>query len=314
MKWISARVAFDAKDPDSAAAMIAEIFNELGLQGVIVETPDEDPDLDWAEDALAAPENCSVTGFFPEDGRLASNKKKLEQSLARIYRGAGLWYRVEYSDVDDQDWAESWKTHFHPVRISEQMVVKPTWRQYTRQEGEILIELDPGMAFGTGTHPTTAMCLRLIERHMQPGFRIIDIGTGSGILLIAAAKLGATELAGIDSDPVAVGVAEENLRLNGIDKARFRIKTGNLADSVTGTYDMAAANILTTAVVSMIPEIPRLLREGGIFIASGILAENSGRVTAALKEHGFGVLEILTEDQWAGIAAKKSGTPYRNNF
>ncbi|MFW6334698.1 MAG: 50S ribosomal protein L11 methyltransferase, partial [Desulfosalsimonas sp.] len=164
MKWIKASVIFEAGDAETASVLIADIFYDLGLTGVITENPCEDPELDWADDALPAPENHSVTGFLPADGRLDESTRKLEQGLAELGSTLMAWYRVEYSEVEEQDWAESWKAHFHPVKISEGIVIKPTWREYFPQNHETVIELDPGMAFGTGTHPTTAMCLRLIER------------------------------------------------------------------------------------------------------------------------------------------------------
>ncbi|MCF8025357.1 MAG: 50S ribosomal protein L11 methyltransferase [Desulfobacteraceae bacterium] len=305
MKWIKTRVMFEAEDQESAAEMIADIFHDLGLQGVIMESPEQNPALDWAGDALPAPEQNAVIGFFADDGRLKKNRAELEKRLSDLQSKGGIQYRIHSSGIDEQDWAESWKIHFHPVKISERIVVKPTWRQYDRQGEQIVIELDPGMAFGTGTHPTTAMCLRLMEQYMMQGLRVLDIGTGSGILLIAAEKLGASALCGIDSDPVAVSVAEQNLRLNGIKENLFKLKTGNLVESVSESFDMAIANILTTTIVPMIPEIPRVLATGGIFIASGILAENKMTVTSALHESKFKVLEIMEEDGWIGIAAKK---------
>ncbi|MFP4158319.1 MAG: 50S ribosomal protein L11 methyltransferase [Desulfobacterales bacterium] len=306
MKWIKASVIFEAGDPETASFLIADIFYDLGLTGVITENPVEYPELDWADDALPAPENHSVTGFLPEDGRLDESTRKLEQGLAELGSTLMAWYRVEYSEVEEQDWAESWKAHFHPVKISEGIVIKPTWRDYFPQNHETVIELDPGMAFGTGTHPTTAMCLRLIERFMKPGFRVLDIGTGSGILMVAAARLGAGMLLGVDNDPVAVGVAEENLLVNGVEKEKFKLNTGNLVDAVTGTWDLAAANILTATIVPMIPQIPSVLAPGAVFIASGILGINKDSVSEALEKSGFEILEILSEDEWIGIAARKT--------
>ncbi len=311
MKWIRTRVTYEAQDPETAAAMIADIFYDLGLEGVLMEGPDTnaDPELDWAQDALPALEQHAVVGFFSDDERLAQNRRELEQRLAALYADNTTWYRVSYSDVDEQDWAESWKAHFHPVKISEKIVVKPTWRQYVAQNNEMVIELDPGMAFGTGTHPTTALCLRLVERYVRPGIGFLDIGTGSGILLIAAARLGAARLVGTDCDPVAVSIAEQNLRLNEISPERFSLESGNLVDPVSEKFDLAAANILTNTIVPMIPEIPRLLEKGGVFIASGITAENTGTVTDALIEHGFDILEVLIKDEWAAIAAKNPTSP-----
>lgn len=306
MKWIEIRVIFEAQDPESAADMIAGIFHDLGLQGVIVETGQQDPDLDWAGDAPPAPKQNAVIGFFPDDSRLEQNRAELEKWLTRLQSGGDFDYRIHSGAIDEQDWSESWKAHFHPVKISGRITVKPTWRQYSGEDDEIIIELDPGMAFGTGTHPTTALCLRLLERHMRPGFKVLDIGTGSGILLVAAAKLGASELYGTDCDPVAISIAKQNLELNKVGNNLFELKTGNLAEPVKGTWDLITANILTSTIVPMIPEIPGLLADEGIFIVSGILAQSRGTVKTALEESGFGVLEVLQEDEWIGIASIKN--------
>ncbi|MFW6053112.1 MAG: 50S ribosomal protein L11 methyltransferase [Desulfosalsimonas sp.] len=306
MKWIRTRVTFEAEDPGSAAGIIADIFHDLGLQGVIVETKLEDPDLDWAGDAAATPGENAVIGFFPDDERLGQNRRELEKRLSRLQPALLLKYWIRSSGIEEQDWAESWKKHFHPVRITDRLIVKPTWRQYSGGKDEIIIELDPGMAFGTGTHPTTALCLRLLERHMRPGFRVLDIGTGSGILLVAAAKLDAAEVCGTDCDPVAINVAEQNLRLNSAKESVFSLNTGNLAESVTGTWNLVAANILTSTIVPMIPQIPGLLANQGIFIASGILASSREDIKNTLEQSGLKILEILREDDWIGVVSIKT--------
>ncbi|MFW6334749.1 MAG: 50S ribosomal protein L11 methyltransferase [Desulfosalsimonas sp.] len=306
MKWIKTRVAFSAADPETAADLIADIFLALGVKGVIMESPDDSPGIDWAGQGPLPPDHHAVTGFFPEDGRLETSLEELEKRLSYLESKIGVSWRISADGIEEQNWAESWKDHFHPVKISEKIVVKPTWRQYRPEGGEIIVELDPGMAFGTGTHPSTALCLRLMERFMRPGFRVLDIGTGSGILLTAAAKLGAAALFGTDCDPVAVEVARQNLLLNGVSENIFRLETCNLADAFSGKADLAAANIMTETIVPMIPQIPGFLGPGGIFIASGILAESSQTVSQALEKSGLGVIEILTEGEWAGLAAGKS--------
>ncbi|MCF8110382.1 MAG: 50S ribosomal protein L11 methyltransferase [Desulfobacteraceae bacterium] len=306
MKWIRTRITFEAEDPGVAADIIADMFCDLGLQGVIVETGSRDPDLDWAGEAVAAPEKNAVIGFFPDDDRLGQNRLELEKRLSRLRPGLLLEYKIHSSGIEEQDWAESWKQHFHPVRITDRLTVKPTWREYAGGKDEIIIELDPGMAFGTGTHPTTALCLRLMQRHMKPGFRVLDIGTGSGILMVAAAKLGAAEVCGTDCDPVAINVAEQNLRLNSVKESFFSLNTGNLAESVTGTWNLVTANILTSTIVPMIPDIPRLLEGEGIFIASGILASSRKEIKAAIRESGLEILEILREEDWIGVVSIKT--------
>ncbi|MFW6283865.1 MAG: 50S ribosomal protein L11 methyltransferase [Desulfosalsimonas sp.] len=304
MKWIQTRVNFESSDPESAAAMITDIFCGLGLQGVIVESPDADPELDWADDALPRPGRNAVIGFFRADAQLEENRRQLEDALARLPASVANACSTRYSDVDEQDWAESWKAHFHPVRISQRLVVKPSWRDFQAGGQDIIIELDPGMAFGTGTHPTTALCMRLIERHLPPGARVLDVGTGSGILLVAAAKLGAAQLTGIDCDPVAVDVAEQNLLANRVCEDCFCLRTGDLVADMQGGFDLVVANILTQTILPMIPDIPVLLSGEKIFITSGIIEENQDMIIGGLQQQGFIILEVLSENGWVGIAAK----------
>lgn len=304
MKWIQTRVIFESSDPESAAAMITDIFCDLGLQGVIVESPDADPELDWADDALPRPRQNAVIGFFRADDQLEQNRRKLEDALWRLPASVAGACSTHYSDVNEQDWAESWKAHFHPVRISDRLVVKPSWRDFQAGVDDIVIELDPGMAFGAGTHPTTALCMRLIEAHLRPGARVLDVGTGSGILLVTAAKLGAAQLEGIDCDPVAVDVAGQNLLANRVCEDCFYLRTGDLVTDAQGGFDLVVANILTQTILPMIPDIPVLLTGEKIFITSGIIEEKRDMIIGALQQQGFTILEVLNEDGWVAIAAK----------
>ncbi len=303
MKWIQTRVTFNSSDPESAAAIITDIFCGLGLQGVIVESPDTDPEIDWAQNALPRPEKNAVIGFFRADDRLEENRRHLKNEIDRLPASIADSCLVTYSDIDEQDWAESWKAHFHPVRISKRLVVKPSWRDFQAAGDDIVIELDPGMAFGTGTHPTTALCMQLIERYLKPGASILDVGTGSGILLVTAAKLGAGRLCGIDCDPVAVDVAVENLLANNISANRFSLGTGDLVTGVDQKFDMVVANILTQTILPMIPEIPKLLTGEKIFIASGIVVQSRDLIIDELEKWNFTLLEVLTKDEWTAIAA-----------
>jgi len=183
-------------------------------------------------------------------------------------------------------------------------VVKPTWREYQAASDEIIIELDPGMAFGTGTHPTTTLCAVMIEKYLRKGDCFLDVGTGSGILMIAAARLGATRVCGIDKDETAVKVAAANLKLNATPPETFQVKTANLIDETSETYDMIAANILTPVILGLIVDIPRVLNPGGIFICSGIIEKNQGQVTEALQNIGFDIVEAGVKEEWVAITAR----------
>jgi ribosomal protein L11 methyltransferase len=304
MNYIEARVTFECPDPQTAADLIAGVFFDFDLQGVVVEDPGLEPEEEWAEDAVARPAAHAVIGYLPEDERLDRRRRQLEEEVGRLENHLGLVYRLSYRQVDEQNWAESWKAFFWPQKIGERIVVKPSWRDYPAGPGEIVVEIDPGMAFGTGTHPTTALCVQLIERHLRSGDAFLDIGTGSGILMAAAARLGAGRLCGGDRDGTAVRVAAENLRRNGVDRRRVCLAQGQLAAPFRGRFDVVAANILTHVVVELLDDVPRLLAPGGVFICSGIIDPNQDLVAARMKEAGLAMVEIRQKEGWVAMAGR----------
>ena len=169
MKWIEVKVLFDAEDNRLAAELIANLFFEFELTGVVEEDPAMEPLEDWAEDSIGRPQRNAVVGYIPKDRQAQKRCRNLEQKLSLLKQHFPVLYRVSYKELDEQDWAESWKAFFEPQKIGRKIVVKPTWCDYTAKSGDIILELDPGMAFGTGTHPTTALCIRLMEDYLNPG-------------------------------------------------------------------------------------------------------------------------------------------------
>ena len=309
MQWIEVKVVFDqpGRDPvdkDLAVDLISDIFYDFGLQGVVVEDPAIDPEEDWAEDAIGRAVRHSVTAYLPEDSQSETRCRILEEKLSQLKVRSGLISRTSYKKLDDEDWAHAWKAYFWPRKISRHLVVKPTWREYTPENDEIVIELDPGMAFGTGTNPTTVLCAAMIEKYLKKGDCFLDVGTGSGILMIAAARLGAARVCGIDKDETAVKVAAANLKLNSIQPQSFQVKTANLVDKTGETYDMIAANILTQVILDLIVDIGRVLNPGGIFICSGIIEKNQSQVTEALQNIGFEIIEVVSQEEWVAITSR----------
>ena len=316
MKWIEAKVVIDYslyQDMDTAISLVSAIYYDLGLNGVTVESPEYEPDIDWAPDAVDMPEHYAVTGYFSRNERLAEHCRQLESALSRINENEGIITRLVYTDVDEEDWAESWKKFFYPRKISERFVIKPTWRDYTAAPGETILELDPGMAFGTGTHPTTRLCIQLMEAYFKPGDTFLDVGTGSGILMLAAEKLGAARMTGTDKDPDAVSIAIENLSQNGIDAAKYTVSSGHLTAPLgaktSGPFDFIAANILTEVILPLIPDIPGLLAADGIFVCSGIIGDKRQWVADALTEKGLEIYEVRAEEDWVAFAAGLCQTP-----
>lgn len=304
MKWIEAKVIFDHQGDAPVADLISDLFYDFGLQGVVVDDPDLEPEEDWAEDAIGRPTQYAITGYFHKDRQADAHCRTLEKKLLLLKEKQEFFYRISYKELDEQDWAHAWKAYFWPQRIGSHMVVKPTWRDYQANQDEIVIELDPGMAFGTGTHPTTALCLNMIERFLSPGDSFLDVGTGSGILMIAAAKLGAARLCGIDKDEVAVEVAARNLTLNNVRPQIFRLTTGNLVAEITEFFTFVTANIFSHVILELLPDISRVLTEGGLFVCSGIIAENKQTVISAMVNIGFEILETATQEEWVAIVGR----------
>ncbi len=305
MKWIEVKVIFEHTDRELACDLISDIFYSFGLQGVAVESTVPDEDADWADGVEKIPDADSVSAYFPKDGRFDDSLGKIKTELDRLAAEPGIATRILFREMDEEDWAESWKEYFWPEKVGKKIVVKPTWRDYVLNPGEIVLEIDPGMAFGTGTHPTTSLCIQLIEKYLHTGDSVLDIGTGSGILLIAAAKLGAGNLQGIDNDPVAVDIARKNLLINHIPEDRFTVMTGNLAEKVHQQFDLVIANILTDVILKLLDSVPGLLHEKGIFICSGIISENREKVTQKMERLGFEIAEIREKEGWVGIAGIK---------
>lgn len=304
MKWIEAKVIFDHQGDALVADLICDLFFDFGLQGVVVDDPDLEPEEDWAEDALGRPTQHAIAGYFHKDSQAEERCKTLEEKLTRLKGKQGFFYRISYKELDEQDWAHAWKAYFWPQKISAHMVVKPTWREYSPDVDDIVIELDPGMAFGTGTHPTTALCINMIERYLRPGDSFLDVGTGSGILMIAAAKLGAAGLCGIDKDEVAVKVAAQNLELNHVNPQIFRLATGNLVAEINESFSFVTANILTPIILELLQDISRVLGDEGILVCSGIIVQNMQSVICAMENIGFEILETATQEEWVAIVGR----------
>ena len=210
---------------------------------------------------------------------------------------------VLINNVDEEDWAQNWKIHYKTEHITNNIIIKPSWETYVGKTNELVIELDPGMAFGTGSHETTIMCARALEEYVDNTKDVFDIGCGSGILSIIAAKLGAKRVLAIDLDPMCVKVTEENININRVSD-RVKTQTGNLFDLVDGKADIIVANIIAEIIVGMIPDIKEYLNKDGVFIASGIIESKLPIVQKALHDNGYTIVKILQINGWLAIISK----------
>jgi ribosomal protein L11 methyltransferase len=306
VQWMEIKVTFSGAEEQHAVEWISEIFQDLGTSGVVVDDPRPETAVDWGEDAVAPPEKWAVTGYLQDDERFADRFRRLESALAELQERHALAVSVVCRPIREEDWAESWKAFFYPEPITPNLVVKPTWREYTPLPHQQVIEIDPGMAFGTGTHPTTALCVALMEKYIRQEDAVLDVGTGSGILLIAAAKLGASRLAGVDVDPTAVAVARDNLLLNRIAPESFTLVCGHLIDLVEARFDLVVANILADVIVDLLDDLPRVLAPGGVFVCSGIIEAYRDKVVRKMESAGLRVIEIATRGDWVAIAGRRA--------
>jgi ribosomal protein L11 methyltransferase len=304
MKWIEAKVVFDAEDIHLAGELISNLFFEFDLQGVAEEDPTVEPAEGWAEDSIGRPDRHAVVGYFPKDRKVKKRCRVLEKKLALLKEHSAILCRVSYKELAEEDWAEAWTAFFTPQKIGRKIVVKPTWCAYGADADDIVLELDPGMAFGTGTHPTTALCVNLIEGYLNRGSSFLDVGTGSGILMITAAKLGAGSICGVDKDTMAVDVAAANLKLNKIDPQSYSLITGNLLKGIKDKFDFIVANIFTHVILELLDDLPEVLAQGGTFVCSGMFEKNKNLVVAKMKNMGFEILEINEREEWSAIAGR----------
>lgn len=305
MKWIEAKIEFESWDTLLASDLIADVLYDFGLQGVIIENPDIESVDGWVDAPLTMSLQRAVIGFFPEDDQAENRCRELEDALEELHKKTGITSRVEYRTIDEKDWAESWKEHFLPQNIGGRIVVKPTWHEYRPSSNEIVIEIDPGMAFGTGLHPTSRQCIHMMEKYLKEGDAVLDIGTGSGILMVAAHKFGAEMALGIDMDEIAIDVARKNLQLNGITSEKFKVRTGNLVDGINDRFDLVVANLSPKIILNLLGNLRQVMMNHGIFICSGLLEEHVDEIVKEMEAIELTILEIHSEKEWAVIVGQR---------
>ncbi len=308
MKWAEISI----QTSHEATEAVAEIFHDLGASGVLI----EDPELvnsyihsgawDYTDIPLAKEtEIVTVKAWLPTDEELPKKLEQLRLHIDEMSRyldkGSGL---INCSEIQDEDWANNWKQYFHPEKIGEKIVVKPSWEEYTPINDEIVIEIDPGMAFGTGTHATTSMCVQFLEEYIKPNMRVFDVGTGSGILAITAAKLGAAEIQAADYDNVAVKVAKENVAENN-ETEKITVFQSDLLKNMTGKADFIIANIIADIIIRMFENVDEYLNPHGAILTSGIIADRIADVVKTAEQNGFVVDKMNEKAGWAAIIFRR---------
>ncbi|MGB2873643.1 50S ribosomal protein L11 methyltransferase [Psychrobacillus psychrotolerans] len=311
MKWSELSI----HTTNEAVEAVSNILHEAGASGVVIEDSDElgreREDL-FGEIYSLNPDDFPVDGvrvkaYLAETSFLLETVEEIKLAINNLTNfDIDLGHNVvSVQEVDEEDWATAWKKYYHPVKISNRFTIVPTWEDYERvNTDELIIELDPGMAFGTGTHPTTVMCLQALEKTVQTDSSVIDVGTGSGVLSIGAAKLGASKIHALDLDRVAVRSAIENIALNKVDHI-VRVTHGNLLDNVDEQADIVVANILAEIIMTFTDDAFTIVKEGGLFITSGIIATKKDDVRESLQHAGFEIEEVMMMEDWVTIISRK---------
>ncbi len=304
--WIQIKATAENKYLNDIQAVMGMVDNSL----MIEDYSDVERDLDGVYGDLIDAELlardrtvASVSVFIPMEKSPAESEGFIRQRFAELDIPA----TVELIGVNEEDWADSWKQYYKPIKTGKRIVIVPVWEKYEKAEDELVVLMDPGMAFGTGTHETTRLCASLLEKYQQPGDKMLDVGCGSGILAICAAKLGASECFACDIDPVSVRIAKENAEINGTPQVVAEVS--DLLRSVpkiSGGYDICCANIVADVIIRMAPDIGEYLAEDAHLIVSGIITERAEEVTAALDAAGLKLHDELRENGWfAGVVVKK---------
>jgi len=311
MDWIRMTVRTTTEGAEAVSAM----FMGMGIQGAVIEDKadiqlNQRPEGQWdiIDETIAQrmEDDVKVTVYIAGDSRAQDTVAHAKQELQRLSKldlGFDLGkLTIEVGSIDDEDWAENWKSQYKPFRLGRNFVVKPTWEEFDAKDSDIIIEIDPGMAFGSGTHETTGMCVALVEEYVKQGDKVIDVGTGTGILAIAAGKVGASDVLATDLDAMAVRVARENADLNDMHDI-IRTREGDLLEAVDEVADVAVANIIADVIIMMAAPIMKHIRPGGIFICSGIARERQDEVIDALNAAGYQNLDIRNQGEWTAIAS-----------
>lgn len=304
MEWLEVAVA----SPVELVEAVANVLHVISSGGVVIEDPALIMELiAKGTDETVAPtlkplqgKQVVVKGYFCHD---ISLQERLSHLSLRLSELSVCWQTRE---VREEDWATAWQAYYKPVRVGKHIVVKPSWEDYIARVGETVIELDPGMAFGCGTHATTAMCLTLLEELVLGCTVVYDVGTGSGILAVAAALLGARQVIAVDIDELAVRTAQDNAERNGVSKQVLAVQ-GNLLDNLAGGQaDLIMANIIADAIIQLAPEAAAALKPGGKLIVSGIIIERADEVRRALDDAGLAPKQELTEGEWIAMVYQKA--------
>lgn len=308
MKVVEIKVIYESDDIERATKEISDIFYGFGVTGLKIEEPmkSKNPLDFYKNEKEFLMVDHAISAYFPLNPYAEKRKMAILSTFEEKFADRDdIIYTVDFYEYDEEDYQNSWKKYLFPEKVSEKFVVKPTWREYTPEADELIIELDPGRAFGTGSHPTTSLCLKLMEENISEGDSVIDVGAGSGILMIAADRLGASEIYGTDIDELAVESAKENLELNKISEEKAKVYKGDLISVVENKkFDVVVANILADVLLILLHDISKVVKPNGKIIFSGIIEDKCELLKREVESLGFTVEEIKADKEWRAMLIK----------
>ncbi|MBQ4119121.1 MAG: 50S ribosomal protein L11 methyltransferase [Clostridia bacterium] len=306
MNWTEITIKVPQKDTDLAAA-IANMTVPYGIYiedySDLEEKAEEIAHINLIDEQLLAKDR--TVSFIHIYISECDNALESLEFLKERFTAENIEFQIDDKGVDDKDWNENWKKYFHTSEIGEKLVIVPSWETYDNKDNRVVLNIDPGAAFGTGTHATTSLCLSLLENHIDSNTTMLDIGTGSGILSIASVLLGAQKAIGVDIDAQSVKTAKENAEINNIaDKCEFIV--GDLADKISGKYNVICANIVADVIIKLFESVEQFLEKDAVFIISGIIDIRKDDVLAAANDKGFTVLKECYKDNWCAFVLQKN--------
>ena len=303
-EWTQVRVTVPLPKLDDLTAIMSMVSNNLQIEDY------SDIDLktcygDLIDESILNADKtiASVSVYLPAERSVSECIAFLRERFAETNLTDA---KIETVGVNEEDWANSWKAYYKPIKIGKKLVIVPAWEKYEPAEGELIVRMDPGMAFGTGTHETTRLVIQMLEKYTKQGCRMLDVGTGSGILAICASRLGAGECKAYDIDPMAVRVANENIKDSGLTNITCEVSDLLKGADKSKPYDLICANIVADIIIRMTPDIGAFMHENTVLLASGIIAERAEDVIECFEKHGFRIVEQLIDNGWCGLAVMKA--------
>jgi ribosomal protein L11 methyltransferase len=304
MKWIKVRVDYFSDNLEETKAKLVNMFNEMGINQVEVIDYFSENELDYNANFSSKNDVWSIIGYVV-DNRFANTKLNIIfNNLKEFTENENeFMYEIFTAKCNDEDWQDEWKKYFHTVNITDNIVIKPSWDEYEPSDNEIVVEIDPGLAFGTGTHETTSLCVEFLEKYAQNKKKLLDIGCGSGILMLIGKKLGVEKVVGIDIDEKVNDVVLENFSKNGINE-NFQVIIGNLVDDVNEKYDLVVSNILVDVLEKLLEDIEKILEKDATVIFSGILNEKEEAFLKKAKNYNLKQIDRKEKNNWVSLVFK----------